>query len=181
MSLCQSSRYVLGVCVMSFLLNGTSSTEVTVQKQYKTATKTIEPGDWMPVGHADPLKNYPTYDYVPPTSGSVRYWSDKNENQFASNTSDKNEILLLGAAIKHSVQLQSNLLPVFEVKSNKRPNQPLVTNDQRSSPYYPPSKPSRVLTPPSIQDYNHYYTFASHFMNNDLSMSLSGDTRSTVI
>lgn len=83
----------------------------------------------MPVGHADPLKNDPTFDYVPPTSGSVRYWSDSSEsksNNDNNNTTDKSEILLLGAPVEHSVQ--SNHLPQSEIKSANR----------RSSPYYPP-------------------------------------------
>lgn len=88
----------------------------------------------MPVGHSDPLKNDPTFDYVPPTSGSVRYWSESseaksnNDNQTINNTTDKSEILLLGGPVEHSVHVQSNHLPQSEVKSANR----------RSSPYYPP-------------------------------------------
>lgn len=88
---------------------------------------------WTPVGHADPLKNDPTFDYVPPTSGSVRYWSDSsevsksnNENTATNNATDKSEILLLGAPVEHTVQ--TNHLPQPEMKSANR----------RSSPYYPP-------------------------------------------
>lgn len=86
----------------------------------------------MPVGHSDPLKNDPTFDYVPPTSGSVRYWSEhsddktENENRTTGNSNEKSEILLLGAPVEHAVQ--SNHLPQPEVKSANR----------RSSPYYPP-------------------------------------------
>lgn len=86
----------------------------------------------MPVGHSDPLKNDPTFDYVPPTSGNVRYWSEhtddkkSNENHTASGSSEKNEVLLLGVPVEHSVQ--SNHLSQPEVKSANR----------RSSPYYPP-------------------------------------------
>lgn len=88
----------------------------------------------MPVGYSDPLKNAPTFDYVPPTLGSVRYWSDSNEgksnneNPSTNNTTDKSEILLLGAPVEHTVHVQSNHLPQPEVKSANR----------RSSPYYPP-------------------------------------------
>lgn len=88
---------------------------------------------WMPVGHSDPLKNDPTFDYVPPTLGSVRYWSegadDKKPNEnVTSKSSGKDEILLLGAPVEHSVNLQSNHLPQAEVNSANR----------RSSPYFPP-------------------------------------------
>lgn len=89
---------------------------------------------WTPVGHSDPLKNDPTFDYVPPTLGSVRYWSDDNNvnkrsNQNQTNkTSGKDEILLLGAPVEHSVNLQSNHLSQSEAK----------TANRRSSPHYPP-------------------------------------------
>lgn len=92
----------------------------------------VDYNQWTPVGHADPLKNDPTFDYVPPTSGRVRYWSESaetknnNERQTVNNTNEKSEILLLGVPVEHSVQ--SNHLPQPEVKSANR----------RSSPYYPP-------------------------------------------
>lgn len=90
----------------------------------------VDYNQWMPVGHSDPLKNDPTFDYVPPTSGSVRYWSESdektNENRTSTGSSEKNEILLLGVPVEHTVQ--SNHLSQPEVKSSNR----------RSSPYYPP-------------------------------------------
>lgn len=97
----------------------------------------VDYNQWKPVGHADPLKNDPTFDYVPPTSGIVRYWSESAEaegkssnsaNQAVNKTNAKSEILLLGVPVEHSMHLQSNLLPHPEVKSTNR----------RSSPYYPP-------------------------------------------
>lgn len=91
----------------------------------------VDYDQWQPVGHADPLKNDPTFDYVPPTLGNVRYWSEhsdyKNRNK-TSNSSEKNEILLLGVPVEHSVHLQSNHLSPPEGKAANR----------RSSPYYPP-------------------------------------------
>lgn len=93
---------------------------------------------WLPVGHSDPLKNDPTFDYVPPTLGSVRYWSEENdgskntnENNLTGKASGKDEILLLGAPVEHSaVNLQSNHLSQTEMK--------VATANRRSSPYYPP-------------------------------------------
>lgn len=94
----------------------------------------VDYNQWTPVGHADPLKNDPTFDYVPPTLGSVRYWSESSEAKSNSgtaavnNTIDKSEVLLLGAPVEHSFRVQSNHLPQQpEVKSANR----------RSSPYYP--------------------------------------------
>ncbi|XP_065353806.1 uncharacterized protein LOC135948444 [Cloeon dipterum] len=34
----------------------------------------VEYDEWTPLGHGDPLKNDPTYDYVPPVLERVRYW-----------------------------------------------------------------------------------------------------------
>ncbi|XP_055299338.1 uncharacterized protein LOC129566954 [Sitodiplosis mosellana] len=200
MSFCQSVRYALGIYAICFLLNGISSAEDSVREQYAAASSpstkaTIEPegralfnprvdyNQWTPVGHADPLKNDPTFDYVPPTSVSVRYWSESsegksnNDNAAANNTVDKSEILLLGAPVEHSVHVQSNHLRQPEVKSANR----------RSSPYFPP-EPSRVLTPPSMQaymssydqsahpsEYNYYATPPSNYWNNDLPVSHSSD------
>lgn len=87
----------------------------------------------MPVGHSDPLKNEPTFDYVPPTLGSVRYWSEEGEDKklnenITTKSSGKDEILLLGAPVEHSVNPPSNHLQQAEPKSSNR----------RSSPYYPP-------------------------------------------
>lgn len=90
---------------------------------------------WTPVGHSDPLKNDPTFDYVPPTLGSVRYWSedsvDKGQNaNLTSKSSGKDEILLLGVPVEHSVNLQSNHLTQTEDKTK--------SSNRRSSPYFPP-------------------------------------------
>jgi hypothetical protein len=35
----------------------------------------VEYDEWTPLGHGDPLKNNPTYDYMPPVLERVRYWS----------------------------------------------------------------------------------------------------------
>lgn len=90
---------------------------------------------WLPVGHSDPLKNDPTFDYVPPAFGSVRYWpedSAKNakEKNLTGKATGKDEILLLGAPVEHSMNVQTNHLTQTEMKSPPA--------SRRSSPYYPP-------------------------------------------
>lgn len=35
--------------------------------------------EWTPLGHGDPLKNDPTYDYVPPVLDRVHYWMDPSK------------------------------------------------------------------------------------------------------
>lgn len=97
---------------------------------------------WLPVGgHSDPLKNDPTFDYVPPTLGSVRYWSEENDSSsknvnLTGKATGKDEILLLGAPVEHSMdRVQSNHLSQTEMKSAAAAT---VTANRRSSPYYPP-------------------------------------------
>ncbi|XP_034257052.1 lysine-rich arabinogalactan protein 19 [Thrips palmi] len=34
--------------------------------------------EWTPLGHGDPLKNDPTYDYVPPVLDRVHYWMEES-------------------------------------------------------------------------------------------------------
>lgn len=56
---------------------------------------------WKPLGRGDPLKNDPTYDYVPPALDRVHYWIDPSSRNPESATSEhKTEILLLGVSSK---------------------------------------------------------------------------------
>lgn len=52
---------------------------------------------WTPLGRGDPLKNDPTYDYVPPVLDKVQYWVDPASK---SPDSQKTEILVLGISSK---------------------------------------------------------------------------------
>ncbi|KAE8750269.1 hypothetical protein FOCC_FOCC003078 [Frankliniella occidentalis] len=36
--------------------------------------------EWTPLGHGDPLKNDPTYDYVPPVLDRVHYWMEPKDS-----------------------------------------------------------------------------------------------------
>lgn len=91
---------------------------------------------WIPVGHSDPLKNDPTFDYSPPTLDRVRYWhetNDDNNNSVAANYNldEKSEILLLGVPIVHTMYPKN----VHHTNSNA---QDPKANNRRSSTYYPP-------------------------------------------
>lgn len=94
---------------------------------------------WVPVGHSDPLKNDPTFDYSPPTLDRVRYWhesSGDNNNSVAAqnvdyNLSGKSEILLLGVPTKHTIY------PKNTHHANAISQDPKA-NNRRSSSYYPP-------------------------------------------
>ena len=58
---------------------------------------------WKPLGRGDPLKNDPTYDYVPPLLDRVHYWIDpalRKPDPPLPGESQKTEILLLGVSSK---------------------------------------------------------------------------------
>lgn len=61
---------------------------------------------WKPLGRGDPLKNDPTYDYVPPVLERVHYWIDpalrKPDPEITgeNNNRQKTEILVLGVTSK---------------------------------------------------------------------------------
>lgn len=52
--------------------------------------------EWTPLGRGNPLRNDPTYDYVPPVLDRVHYWLDSQTTE----PSPKRDILLLGATAK---------------------------------------------------------------------------------
>lgn len=49
--------------------------------------------EWQPVGRGDPLKEDPTFDYMPPVLDRVRYWRE-------GASKNNNDILLLGVPSK---------------------------------------------------------------------------------
>lgn len=53
--------------------------------------------EWTPLGRGDPLKNDPTFDYVPPVLDRVQYWLD---SQSSTEASSKRDILVLGVTAK---------------------------------------------------------------------------------
>ncbi|CAH1956344.1 unnamed protein product [Acanthoscelides obtectus] len=58
---------------------------------------------WKPLGRGDPLKNDPTYDYVPPVLDRVQYWvdpADRKPDTATASENQKTEILLLGITSK---------------------------------------------------------------------------------
>ncbi|KAK2581265.1 hypothetical protein KPH14_008055 [Odynerus spinipes] len=52
--------------------------------------------EWTPLGRGDPLKNNPTFDYVPPVLDRVQYWLDSHTTE----ASAKRDILVLGVTAK---------------------------------------------------------------------------------
>ncbi|KAL6437705.1 hypothetical protein ACFW04_004230 [Cataglyphis niger] len=55
--------------------------------------------EWTPLGRGDPLKNNPTFDYVPPVLDRVQYWLDSHQ-QHTTEPSSKRDILVLGVTAK---------------------------------------------------------------------------------
>ncbi|EEB15126.1 hypothetical protein Phum_PHUM350070 [Pediculus humanus corporis] len=47
-----------------------------VQENFNSFVPKIDYDEWTPLGRGDPLKNDPTYDYVPPVLDRVYYWMD---------------------------------------------------------------------------------------------------------
>ncbi|GJQ77571.1 hypothetical protein Trydic_g20957 [Trypoxylus dichotomus] len=111
---------------------------------------------WKPLGRGDPLKNDPTYDYVPPVLETVRYWRDtslRKQDQTPPNQPQKKEVLILGVSSKKpstgtSIPDNSNRREYFDpfVKYVKEPQY----NYQRHRPHNPITSP--------------YFT-PSHFLN----------------
>ncbi|XP_076766734.1 uncharacterized protein LOC143433321 [Xylocopa sonorina] len=52
--------------------------------------------EWTPLGRGDPLKNNPTFDYVPPVLDRVQYWLDSHTTE----PSAKRDVLVLGVTAK---------------------------------------------------------------------------------
>ncbi|XP_076226799.1 uncharacterized protein LOC116432597 [Nomia melanderi] len=52
--------------------------------------------EWTPLGRGDPLKNNPTFDYVPPVLDRVQYWLDSHTTE----SSAKRDVLVLGVTAK---------------------------------------------------------------------------------
>lgn len=76
---------------------------------------------WKPLGRGDPLKNDPTYDYVPPVLERVHYWIDpalRKPDPPLPGESQKTEILVLGV-------------------SSKKPNNAASITDRRDTNYDP--------------------------------------------
>ncbi|KAB0799018.1 hypothetical protein PPYR_06898 [Photinus pyralis] len=66
-------------------------------------TPRMDYDQWTPLGRGDPLKNDPTYDYVPPVLDRVHYWiepSSRKPDSITTGESQKTEILVLGVSSK---------------------------------------------------------------------------------
>lgn len=67
-------------------------------KSSKLFSPRMDYDQWTPLGRGDPLKNDPTYDYVPPVLDRVHYWVDPSSRK--PDTEKKTEILVLGVSSK---------------------------------------------------------------------------------
>lgn len=76
--------------------------------------------EWTPLGRGDPLKNNPTFDYVPPVLDRVQYWLDSHTTE----PSAKRDILVLGVtAKKTSPKIPDQFLKFVDGPKFARPNQ----------------------------------------------------------
>ncbi|XP_043501886.1 mucin-5AC [Polistes fuscatus] len=76
--------------------------------------------EWTPLGRGDPLKNNPTFDYVPPVLDRVQYWLDSHTTE----ASAKRDILVLGVtAKKTSPKIPEQFLKFVDGPKFTRTNQ----------------------------------------------------------
>lgn len=93
---------------------------------------------WKPLGRGDPLKNDPTYDYVPPVLERVHYWIDPAlrkpdpEMMGENNNHQKTEILVLGVTSKKP----SGSPPMVDRRDNYDPFLKFVEGPKFSRPHY---------------------------------------------
>nr|XP_022903602.1 uncharacterized protein LOC111415930 [Onthophagus taurus]XP_022903607.1 uncharacterized protein LOC111415930 [Onthophagus taurus] len=123
---------------------------------------------WKPILNGDPLKNDPTFDYVPPMVEAVRYWRDTNNNHRKvennnNQINQKKDILILGVSSKKpstssaSIPENPNRREYFDpfLKYVKEPSyQRHRQHLPLTSPYFTPSIFLSKLTerPPIIEN-----------------------------
>lgn len=94
---------------------------------------------WKPLGRGDPLKNDPTYDYVPPVLDQVQYWVEPALRKPDSPINDdgkKTEILLLGVVSKKPASIPPKA-------DNRRDTfDPFSKKDYKHNPHQRISKPT---------------------------------------
>lgn len=100
--------------------------------------------EWTPLGRGDPLKNNPTFDYVPPVLDRVQYWLDSQTTE----PSAKRDILVLGVtAKKTSPKIPDQFLKFVDGPKFARPNHELsFRNDFTGSTGAEPPKVLRTTS-----------------------------------
>ncbi|XP_053979270.1 mucin-2 [Hylaeus volcanicus] len=98
--------------------------------------------EWTPLGRGDPLKNNPTFDYVPPVLDRVQYWLDSHTTE----PSTKRDILVLGVtAKKTSPKIPEQFLKFVDGPKFTRSNQDVsFRNDYTGSTGAEPPKVLRT-------------------------------------
>lgn len=102
---------------------------------------------WKPLGRGDPLKNDPTFDYVPPALDRVHYWVDSDPEDASSSNHDpdkKSEILLLGVASKKPA-VPSGYHQQASDRRDTYNNEFYNPNQRIARPNYFPSMTSQVI------------------------------------
>lgn len=95
--------------------------------------------EWTPLGRGDPLKNNPTFDYVPPVLDRVQYWLDSHTTE----PSSKRDILVLGVtAKKTSPKIPEQFLQFVDG--------PKFTRTSQDAPYRNEFTGSNGAEPPKI-------------------------------
>ncbi|XP_011305521.1 uncharacterized protein [Fopius arisanus] len=106
--------------------------------------------EWTPLGRGDPLKNDPTFDYVPPVLERVQYWLGDTQT---TEPSSKRDVLVLGVTAKKT----SPQIPEHFLKFMDTPKHPptYLTRDFTGSTGAEPPKPLRTTKFRSPLDFKH--------------------------
>ncbi|CAB3378941.1 Hypothetical predicted protein [Cloeon dipterum] len=105
----------------------------------------VEYDEWTPLGHGDPLKNDPTYDYVPPVLERVRYWIEPASSKQKP------------AAVHNNHQRPTKQRPQPTDRRDSHPFLTLVDGPKFSNKPRPPyrSPPRAPRTPPRPHHRHH--------------------------
>lgn len=87
----------------------------------------MEYDEWTPLGRGDPLKNDPTYDYVPPVLERVHYWMDPSaRTPDPPLSSSPTGVLLLGVSTQKKTTLQQEARKSPQADSRRDHYDPLM-------------------------------------------------------
>ncbi|XP_063990287.1 mucin-2 [Diachasmimorpha longicaudata] len=113
--------------------------------------------EWTPLGRGDPLKNDPTFDYVPPVLDRVQYWLGDTQT---TEPSSKRDVLVLGVtAKKTSPQIPEHFLKFMETQKfpETKPGNYLTRDFTGSTGAEPPKliRTTKFRSGPSPGDFKH--------------------------
>ncbi|XP_050300028.1 uncharacterized protein LOC126738647 [Anthonomus grandis grandis] len=154
----QRRRWKLSWCLLLVIPLATASSLHDEPPRNRNAQKSLfsprmDYNQWKPLGRGDPLKNDPTFDYVPPQLDHVHYWMDPEPQPQSNPTNEhgkKTEILLLGVSSKKpAITASDRRDTVYEPYTKYHQEKNYFHHNQRvARPNFFPSMTSQII--PSI-------------------------------